>query len=116
MDSGQALAALAALAQETRLNVFRLLVRQGPLGITAGKIAEALDVAPSTLSPHLAQLQRAQLATSWRHERNIYYAVNIEGTRRLLGFLTEECCGGHPELCRGLRQAAHALDPEPAET
>jgi DNA-binding transcriptional ArsR family regulator len=116
MDPKQALAALAALAQETRLEVFRLLVRQGPLGMTAGRIAETLRVAPSTLSPHLAQLERAHLASSWRHERNIYYAINIEGTRRLLGFLTEECCQGHPELCRGLRQAARALDPEPVET
>lgn len=106
MNKHEALDTLAALGQETRLDVFRLLVRQGPIGMTAGTIAETLKVAPSTLSPHLAQLDRAGLATSWRVDRRIFYAVNIEGTRRLLRYLTEECCGGHPELCRDLRQSA----------
>jgi len=106
METKQAVDALSALAQATRLEVFRLLVRQGPIGMPAGQIAEALEVAPSTLSPHLAQLERAGLATSWRDERRIFYAVNVEGTRRLLAFLTEECCGGHPELCRDLQRTA----------
>jgi DNA-binding transcriptional ArsR family regulator len=106
MEMEEALDALAALAQVTRLQVFRLLVRRGPIGMTAGAISEALKVAPSTLSPHLAQLERAGLATSWRVDRRIFYAVDIEGARRLLRYLTEECCGGHPELCRGLRGAA----------
>jgi ArsR family transcriptional regulator, arsenate/arsenite/antimonite-responsive transcriptional repressor len=106
METKQALEALGALAQTTRLAVFRFLVRQGPIGMPAGKIAEALDVAPSTLSPHLAQLERAGLATSWRDERRIFYAIDVEGTRRLLAFLTQECCGGHPELCRDLSRAA----------
>jgi ArsR family transcriptional regulator, arsenate/arsenite/antimonite-responsive transcriptional repressor len=106
METKQALDALSALAQATRLEVFRLLVRQGPIGLPAGQIAEMLDVAPSTLSPHLAQLERAGLATSWRDERRIFYAVNVEGTRRLLAFLTEECGGGHPELCRDLQRTA----------
>ena len=106
METKRALEALAALAQAVRLEVFRLLVRQGPIGLPAGKIAEALNVAPSTLSPHLAQLERAGLATSWRDERRIFYAVDVEGTRRLLAFLTEECCGGRPELCRDLQRAA----------
>lgn len=106
METKDALDALAALAQATRLEVFRLLVRQGPIGMTAGAVADALGVAPSTLSPHLAQLERAGLATSWRVDRRIFYAVNIEGTRRLLRYLTEECCGGHPELCRDLRRSA----------
>ena len=104
METKQALDALGALAQSTRLEVFRCLVRQGPIGMPAGKIAEALNVAPSTLSSHLAQLERAGLTTSWRDERRIFYAINVEGTRRLLAFLTEECCGGHPELCRDLRR------------
>jgi DNA-binding transcriptional ArsR family regulator len=106
METKDALEALAALAQATRLEVFRLLVRQGPIGMTAGAVAEALGVAPSTLSPHLAQLERAGLATSWRVDRRIFYAVDIEGTRRLLRYLTEECCGGHPELCKDLRRSA----------
>ena len=112
METKEALDALAALAQATRLEVFRLLVRQGPIGMTAGAVAEALRVAPSTLSPHLAQLERAGLATSWRVDRRIFYAVDIEGTRRLLRYLTEECCGGHPELCRDLRRSADFCTPE----
>jgi ArsR family transcriptional regulator len=112
METKKALDALAALAQATRLEVFRLLVRQGPIGMTAGAVAEALGVAPSTLSPHLAQLERAGLAVSWRVDRRIFYAVDIEGTRRLLRYLTEECCGGHPELCRDLRRSADFCTPE----
>jgi DNA-binding transcriptional ArsR family regulator len=100
METPRALEARGALAHATRLAVFRCLVRQGPIGLPAGKIAEMLEVAPSTLSPHLAQLERAGLATSWRDERRIFYALDVAGTRRLLAFLTEECCGGHPELCR----------------
>ena len=112
METKEALDALAALAQATRLAVFRLLIRQGPIGMTAGAVAEALGVAPSTLSPHLAQLERAGLATSWRVDRRIFYAVDIEGTRRLLRYLTEECCGGHPELCRDLWRSADFCAPE----
>jgi ArsR family transcriptional regulator, arsenate/arsenite/antimonite-responsive transcriptional repressor len=112
METKEALDALAALAQATRLAVFRLLVRQGPVGMTAGAVAEALGVAPSTLSPHLAQLERAGLATSWRVDRRIFYAVDIEGTRRLLRYLTEECCGGNPELCQDLRRSADFCRPE----
>jgi len=114
METKQALEALSALAQAHRLEVFRLLVRQGPIGMPAGKIAEALEIAPSTLSPHLAQLERAGLATSWRDERRIFYAVDVEGTRRLLAFLTEECCGGHPELCRDLARTADFGACQPA--
>jgi ArsR family transcriptional regulator len=114
METKQALEALSALAQAHRLEVFRLLVRQGPIGMPAGKIAEALEIAPSTLSPHLAQLERAGLATSWRDERRIFYAVDVEGTRRLLAFLTEECCGGHPELCRDLALTADFGACQPA--
>jgi DNA-binding transcriptional ArsR family regulator len=112
MEKQEALEALAALGQETRLDAFRLLVRQGPIGLTAGAIADQLAVAPSTLSPHLAQLERSGLATSWRVDRRIFYAVNIEGTRRLLRYLTEECCGGHPELCRDFSRSADFGAPE----
>lgn len=105
METKQAVAALSALAHETRLKVFRLLVRQGPEGLPAGRIAEQLDVAPPTLSAHLAQLERAELVRSWRVERWIYYAIEIEGTRRILRYLTENCCQGQPELCGGLLAA-----------
>jgi ArsR family transcriptional regulator, arsenate/arsenite/antimonite-responsive transcriptional repressor len=114
LERKEALEALVALGQETRLEVFRLLVRQGPIGMTAGAVAEALQVAPSTLSPHLAQLERSGLATSWRVDRRIFYAVNIEGMRRLLLYLTEECCGGHPELCADLWRSANFCGPKVA--
>ncbi len=94
-----AVQALAALAHEHRLAVFRLLVREGPPGLPAGTVAARVAIPPSTLSHHLAALEGAGLITSRRVERRIYYAVDILGTRRLLAFLTEDCCRGHPELC-----------------
>lgn len=106
MEMKQATSALAALAHETRLQVFRLLVRQGPDGLPAGQIAEQLNVVPPTLSAHLAQLERAGLVGSWRVERWIYYAVDVEGTRRLLRYLTEDCCQDSPELCGQLLAAS----------
>jgi DNA-binding transcriptional ArsR family regulator len=109
METKEATAAFAALAQETRLAVFRLLVRQGPNGLPAGDIAELVGVAPSTLSFHLGHLERAGLVRSWRVQRQIFYATHIEGTRRLLAFLTEDCCGGRPELC-GYGNAGGACD------
>lgn len=105
METKNAVDALSALAHDTRLGVFRLLVTEGPAGLPAGEIAKRLDVPPPTLSPHLAQLERAELARSWRVERRIFYAVEIEGTRRLLRYLTEDCCRGHPELCGDLLAA-----------
>lgn len=106
MELKAATQALAALAHETRLRVFRLLIREGPNGLPAGQIAERLGVMPSTLSAHLAQLERSGLIHSWRVERRIFYAVQIEGTRRLLRYLTEDCCQGHPELCSDLLAAS----------
>lgn len=100
----RAVAALSALAQDHRLAVFRLLVREGPSGLSAGDIAAKAAVAPSTLSHHLGQLERAGLLRSWRVERRIFYAVDVEGTRRLLAFLTEDCCQGRPEICGYERQ------------
>jgi len=89
----------AALANELRLSVFRLLVGEAPDGLPAGQIAERLDVPASTLSTHLAQLERAGLLRSWREQQRILYAVDTEGTRNLVGFLVNDCCGGQPELC-----------------
>ena len=105
MKTKDAVSTLAALAHETRLEVFRLLVTEGPAGLPAGEIAKRLDVPPPTLSSHLAQLERAGLARSWRVERRIFYAVEIEGTRRLLRYLTEDCCQGQPQLCADLLAA-----------
>lgn len=99
MELTKVVEALGALAQEHRLAVFRLLVREGPSGLPAGEVAERVGVPPSTLSHHLAHLERAGLLRSWRVQRRIYYAVDVEGTRRLVDFLTEDCCQGHPELC-----------------
>lgn len=99
MDHKTATEAFSALAQEHRLTVFRILMREGPNGLPAGEIAARVAVAPSTLSHHLAHLERAGLLRSWRVERRIFYAVDIMGTRRLVAFLTEDCCQGHPEIC-----------------
>ncbi len=108
MNDELAVLALSALAQETRLAVFRLLVREGPEGLAAGEIAARLGVTPATLSFHLAQLERAGLISGRRLSRQIFYALDREGTRRLLSFLTEDCCQGRPEICGGLGAALPA--------
>lgn len=97
-----ALAALAALAQETRLAVFRLLVRAGPAGLPAGAVARTLGVQPSTLSHHLAELEHARLVRRWRVERQIFCAADLDGARRLIAHLVEDCCDGRPEICGDL--------------
>ena len=107
MTDERALAALVALAHGTRLGVFRLLLRQEPDGMPAGAIARAAGVPPSTLSTHLAQLEGAGLLRSWRQGRRIFYAADVDGIRRLLGFLVADCCNGRPEICAGLT----ALEP-----
>jgi DNA-binding transcriptional ArsR family regulator len=89
----------AALAHELRLKVFRLLIGALPDGLPAGQIAQALEVPASTLSTHLAQLERAGLLRSWREQQRILYAVDTEGTKSLVGFLVDDCCNGEPELC-----------------
>jgi len=99
MKSTQALITLAALAQETRLAVFRRLVRAGPKGETAGAIADALSTPAPTLSFHLKELERAGLIVQRRESRNLIYAARIERMRALLDFLMKDCCGGHPEIC-----------------
>ena len=82
--------------------------RPGPNGLPAGDIAERVGVPPSTLSFHLKELDRAGLARSWRVQRQIRYAADYEGLRRLLAFLTADCCNGHPEICGGLIEAVAA--------
>jgi ArsR family transcriptional regulator, arsenate/arsenite/antimonite-responsive transcriptional repressor / arsenate reductase (thioredoxin) len=110
MDTQAAIAAFAALAQDHRLQVFRLLMRQAPYGLPAGQISDCLGITASTLSSHLSQLERAGLLRSWRDQRRIFYAANAEGIRDLIAFLTEECCEGHPELCGYTPQGDPALD------
>lgn len=99
MESKAAVTALAALAHETRLDLFRLLVRAGDGGMAAGAIAGALGIAPSTLSHHLAQLEQAGLILARRRSRHIFYAIIIPEVRALLSYLAEDCCAGRPELC-----------------
>ena len=102
METRETLAALAALSQETRLAIFRRLVRAGPTGETAGAIAEALDTPAPTLSFHLKELERAGLIVQRRESRHLIYAANIERMRELLSFLMKDCCGGRPEICNVL--------------
>ena len=99
MKTSQSIAALSALAQEHRLRAFRHLVQAGPDGLPAGEIAHRVAVPPATLSFHLKELARAGLVTARRESRQIFYAADFAGMRGLLAFLTEDCCGGHPEVC-----------------
>lgn len=99
MDISNAVTALGALAQESRLATFRLLVRAGEAGLPAGDIARRLGVPHNTLSSHLACLARSGLVTSERQSRRIIYRVDFAGTRELLAFLLEDCCRGQPEVC-----------------
>src|SRR5271169_6961287 len=99
MEKAAAVTALAALAQDNRLDVFRLLVQAGPEGMPAGGVAAALDLAPNTLSFHFDRLRQAGLVTVRREGRSMIYAARFETMDGLLAFLTENCCGGAPEQC-----------------
>src|SRR6202789_4453110 len=94
MDAKQSVAALGALAHETRLEVFRKLVQRGPDGLPAGAIAAELDVPPSSLTFHLQQLTHAGLITQRRLSRQLIYAADFTSMNALMGYLTENCCGG----------------------
>ena len=99
MEQSDALDALAALAQGTRLDVFRLLVAAGPAGLAAGEIANRLAVAPATLSFHLQQMKQAGLIGVRRVGRSLIYAADFERMGALLDYLMRDCCGGRPEIC-----------------
>src|SRR3990170_2533741 len=94
MEMKQAVQSLSALAQESRLSIFRLLVAVGPEGMAAGSIGEKLDLPPATASFHLAGLTRAGLVQSRQDGRFVIYSADFEGMGRLLAYLTEDCCGG----------------------
>jgi len=94
MQTQSALVALSALAQESRLAIFRLLVQTGPRGLAASRIAEQLGIAPSSLSFHLKELAHAELVVARQEGRFIIYAAQIGSMNALIGFLTENCCGG----------------------
>ena len=117
MSVPHALAALAALGQPTRLEIFRLLMRAEPHGLPAGSIAETIGSLHNSLSSHLAILARSGLVRGARDGRSIIYRADVEGIRSLVAFLVTDCCGGHPELCH-LQDALRAATcgcPQPAK-
>ena len=99
MESDGAILTLAALAQDTRLEVFRFLVKREPGGVAAGEIARHLAVPHNTMSSHLGVLARAGLIIAERHSRSIVYRVNLDRVRELVTFVLQDCCGGRPEIC-----------------
>ncbi len=102
MKSDLAIEAFSALAQPTRLDAFRLLVKQEPEGLPAGEIARRLDVPHNTMSNHLAIMNRAGLVSVERHSRTMIYRVELKTVRKLVTFLLKDCCNGQPELCAPL--------------
>ncbi len=99
MEKENALKALAALGQETRLDVFRLLVKAGKEGMAAGAVSEVLGVRPNTLSTHLGALSRSGLVQAERDGRSIHYRADLSAMGALTTYLLQDCCGGKPELC-----------------
>ena len=106
MESKKAVQKLSALAQDARLAVFRLLVRCGPDGMAAGDIAKKLKTAPNTMSAQLLLLSNAGLIRARREGRSIIYTADFDAMSDLLVFLTEDCCGGRPEICAPLASVA----------
>ena len=102
MESTEALLAFAALSQNTRLDVFRLLLEHEPEGLPAGEVARRLAVPANTMSAHLAVLARARLVSAERRSRTIIYRAEIDSLRALIDFLATNCCGGRPDLCAAL--------------
>lgn len=100
MDQNNALDVFSALSQATRLEVFRLLIKAGEEGMSAGEISDTLNVRQNTMSSNLSILSRAGLIRSAREGRSIRYSADMDGLRGLLAFLMEDCCGGNPDLCQ----------------
>jgi len=114
MDNESAILALAALAQPTRLDVFRLLVKREPAGLAAGEIARALAVPQNTMSAHLAVLSRAGLVTARRISRSIVYRADLARFQSVMSFLVNDCCDGRPEICAPLIESiAPCCPPTP---
>ncbi len=113
MKNEQAIIALAALAQGTRLDTFRLLVKHEPDGIAAGELARLLEVPQNTLSAHLSILARAGLVQGERHSRSIVYRADIEAFRDLTLFMIQDCCGGNADLCAPLIASLQPCCPPP---
>ena len=106
MEPDIAIKRLSALAQESRLAVFRLLIKAGPAGVPAGEIARTLEITPNTLSAQLTILANADLITSRRDGRSIIYAAGYDSMSELLVYLMEDCCQGRPEICAPLAAVA----------
>ena len=106
MNSKQAVDALSALAHEARLSIYRLLVEAGPEGLNAGTIATRLKLPPSSLTFHVQNLHRAGLVTQERRSREVIYAADFKAVNALVGYLTENCCGGNPAACGAQRETA----------
>lgn len=111
METQKALRALSALAQDGRLAVFRLLVKAGPDGMAAGDIARKLKTATNTMSAQLLVLSNAGLIRAQRDGRSIIYAADFDRMGALLVFLTEDCCGGKPEICAPLATVTACCPP-----
>jgi DNA-binding transcriptional ArsR family regulator len=118
MEKTTAIAALAALAQDNRLDAYRLLVQAGPEGLSAGEVAARLGLPPNTLSFHFDRLRQAGLVTVRRDGRSMIYAARFDTMNALLAYLSENCCGGRPELCAppacGPSAPARQTDEQPA--
>ena len=108
MEINDAVTSLAALAQESRLAIYRLLVQAGPAGMAVGSIGENLGISAATLSFHLKELTRAELITARQDGRFIYYSANFPQMAALLGYLTDNCCRGMPQECLGVMETALA--------
>ncbi len=105
MDETDAILAFAALAQETRLQVFRMLVASEPSGLPAGEIARRLAAPHNTMSSHLGVLARAGLVTGERHSRSVVYRAHLDRAHDVVTFLLKDCCGGDPETCSAVVDA-----------
>jgi ArsR family transcriptional regulator len=116
MKKPDVLTALAALAQENRLDVFRLLVAAGPEGMPAGSVASALKLAPNTLTFHFDRLREAGLVTVRREGRSMIYAARFDRMNALLGYLTENCCQGRAEQCAPVQCKPAAKSPRQTES
>jgi DNA-binding transcriptional ArsR family regulator len=116
MESESAILALAALAQPTRLDVFRLLVKHEPEGLAAGDIAKALAVPQNTMSSHLAILSRAGLVSAQRFSRSIVYRADLTRFQQVVLFMLRDCCDGRPEICAPLAESLAPCCPAPRKT
>jgi ArsR family transcriptional regulator len=111
MEPENAILAFAALAQSTRLDTFRLLVKNEPDGVAAGELARAVGVPQNTMSSHLAILARAGLIIGERRSRSIIYRANLKTFQNLTLFMVQDCCGGSPELCTPLLESLQPCCP-----